>query len=92
MSRRGWEVFPKVREALPEVWEWSRDPPICLLVFGRPSRCPRVVGIFSKISGHFREALLNVQECSGGLSGGPGVDERPSWMSGSGRDALPYVC
>ena len=45
MSRSGWEAFPDVRE-------WSRGPPGCPGVVGRPSR----------MSGSVREALPVVQE------------------------------
>ena len=49
MSGSGWE-------ALTEAWEWSRDPPGCPGVVGRPYR------MFE--SGW--EALPDVQEWSGG--------------------------
>ena len=42
------------REALPDVIEWSRGPPVCPRVSGRPSR----------MSGSGWEALLDVQEWS----------------------------
>ena len=60
------------QDALPDVQEWSRCPPGCRGVVGRPFR----------MSGRCRETLLEVQkwceslpdvrEWSGGLSGCPG--------------------
>ena len=44
-----------------------------------PPRCPGVVGRLSRMSGNSREACLM-----------SGVDERPSRMSGSGQENLPY--
>ena len=38
-----------------------------------------------------REAILNVRELSGVPPGCPGVVGRPSWKSGSGREAFPDV-
>ena len=52
MSASGQVTLPNVREALPDVWEWSEGPP----------RCPEVVGKNSKMSGSCQEALLEVQE------------------------------
>ena len=69
------------RVALPDVWEWS----------GGHLGCPKMVGW----------PFLDAREWSGGLPKCPGafgrphgyqeVVERPSQMSGSGRDALPDV-
>ena len=53
-------MFGGGREALPYVREWSGGPPGCPIVVVRPSRLS-VCG---------REALLDVQECLGGLTGG----------------------
>ena len=48
---------------------------------GRPSR----------ISANGQEALSNIREWSGGPTGCPGVVGRPSLLSWSGRETLPYV-
>ena len=82
------------------VCEWSGGPPGCprvvgrpsrmLLVFGRPSRIPGVVGRLPD-AGSVRETLLDVREWSEGPPSSQGVVGRPSRMSGSGREALPYV-
>ena len=48
----GLEALLDVREALPDVWEWSRDPPGCPVVVGRPLR----------MSGRGKETLSDVQE------------------------------
>ena len=45
----------------------------------------------SRKSGNGREALPDVREWSGGLSGCPGVVVRPTQMSRSGREAFPDV-
>ena len=36
------------------------------------------------------ESIQDVRECSGGPPGCPGVLRRPSQMSRSGQEALPY--
>ena len=41
--------------------------------------------------GSGREALPDVREWSRGPLRSPGVVNRPYWMSGSGREVLPYV-
>ena len=43
------------------------------------------------MSGSGREALQDVMEWSGGHPGCPGVVGRPSRMSDSCRESLPYV-
>ena len=45
----------------------------------------------SRMSGRGRESLKDVQEWSGGPPGCPGVVGRPSRISGSYREVLPYV-
>ena len=50
------EALPEVCGALPDIREWSGDPPGCLGVIGRPSR----------MSARWREVLPNVREWSGG--------------------------
>ena len=54
-----------------------------------------VVGMSSRMSGSGREFRPNVPEwsrgphsCSGGPPGCPGVVGRPSWKSGSSREAI----
>ena len=78
------EALPNVREDLPVVREWSRDPSECP---GGPPRFPVVVGMFSLMSGSVWEAVPDVQECSGGHTRCLGVVGRPYRMSGSGRVA-----
>ena len=60
------------REAHPDVWEESGDPPECLVglngcpeVLGGPSKCPEVVGRPSRMSGSGRECISNVQKWFG---------------------------
>ena len=43
------------------------------------------------MSGSGLEAILDDWQRSGGLPEFPVVVGRPSWISGSGREALPYV-
>ena len=74
MSESGWE-------ALPDVREWSRDPPGCPGVVKRPSR----------MSGSGRESLTGVRQLLGVSPGYPGVVGRPSYMSGSCRETLMNV-
>ena len=81
-------MFRNCREDVPDVREWSGDPPGCPGVFGRPSR----------MSGCGRETLPNVREWSCRPPECLGVVVPPSWMSGSGwealsdvRKALPYA-
>ena len=74
------------REALRDVREWSRGPPVCPGVVGSPSRMSGsgrnglpdvwVRSEAPRMSGSGREALPDVRERS----------EAP-WMSGSGREA-----
>ena len=92
-------------DALPEVREWSGDPPECPGVIGRPSR---MSGSPCRMFGRGRLALSDVREwseglpgCPGGVAGSPGVVKRvsgcpgvfvrPSRLSRSGRQTLPYV-
>ena len=44
------------RKAIPNVWKWSEDPPVC----------PGVVERSSRMSGRGWEALSDVREWSGG--------------------------
>ena len=37
------QKFGRRRKSLPDVWEWSRGPPRCLVVFRHPPVCPEVV-------------------------------------------------
>ena len=95
------------REAFPDDREWLVGPPGCPGVVGRPSRIslsgqealPNVREPF-RMSGSGLEALpgvsgqdalLDVQEWSGCPPGCPGVVEKPSQISGSGRERLPDV-
>ena len=81
MSGSGWETLPDVRE-------WSRGPPRCSGVVGRPPgcagvvrgipKCPVVVAKPSRMSGCGREAFPDVQKWSGDHSGCPGMVGRPS--------------
>ena len=71
MSRSGWEVLPDVRE-------WTGDPP----------GCPEVVGKTSRMSGSGLEALPDVRECSGGTPGCLLVVGRSSWKYQSGWEPL----
>ena len=43
------------------------------------------------MSGSDRQSLLDVREWSKGPPGCPGVNGKPSRMSESGREDLPYV-
>ena len=80
------------REALPDVGEWSVDPPLSPRLVGRPSwmfgsgrevlpDVLEVSGLVERTSG----MSGSVREWSGGPPGCPGVVGRPSRMSGSGR-------
>ena len=92
MSGSALEALLDVRESLPVVWVWSRDPPRCLRA---PTGCLVVVECLSRMSDSGREALPNVREWLGGSAGcpgvvrgpskSPGVVRRPTQMSGSGR-------
>ena len=75
-------------EAIPVVREWSGDPTGCP---GAPSGRSLVVGWPSRMSASCLETLLEAREWSGVLSECLGVFVRPYWMSGSGRQTLPYV-
>ena len=46
-----------VWEALPDVQEWSGDPPVCPGVVDRSSQMTGVGGSRSRISGSVRKAL-----------------------------------
>ena len=88
-------MFGIGREALPDVQEWSGVFSGCLEAVGRPSR---MSGSDQEALPDVQEALSNVRECSEGppgYSGGPlrcpGVVERPSLMSKSGRVTLSNV-
>ena len=61
------------RLALLNVREWSRGPPGCMAVVGKPSQMSR--------SG--QESFPDVKQWSGGPAGCAGVGGRPSSMSGS---------
>ena len=76
------------RLALPNVQEWSGDPPVCPGVVGRPSR---MSGCGPDTVPNHRKDLPDVQEWSGVPPGCPGVVGRPSRMSGSGREAIHDV-
>ena len=89
------------REVLPNVREWSGGPPRCPGVVersswmfgsdGRACRMSRSGQEALGVSGNGREALPDVREWSGGPRGCPGVVGRPSWKSGSGREAIGDV-
>ena len=57
-GRPSWMSW-SIRKALANVWEWSVGS----------LECPGVVGRSSRISRNGREAILNVQEWSGGPPG-----------------------
>ena len=78
-------MFESGRVALPDVREWSGNPPECLV---GPLGYPGVVGRPSRMSGSYRESLTNVREWVGGPPGCLGVFVRSSRMSKSGREAL----
>ena len=87
MSGSGWEALTGVRDALPDLREWS----------GVLHRIPGEVCRPFPMSGCGREALLEIGSCreaipevrdwSGGHPGRPGGIERPSRKSESGRGA-----
>ena len=67
MSGSGREASQMCRggqEALPDVWEWSRDTAGCPGVVERPSRIFGVVGRPSWMSGRGWEALPDIHEWS----------------------------
>ena len=77
------------REALPDVWEESGDPPECLVglpgcseVLGGPSKYPEVVGRPSRMSASGRKALSDGREWSRCSLGCPGAVGMPYRMSG----------
>ena len=76
------------RDDLPDVQEWSGNPPGCLGVVRRPSRMPRKG---RETLSYVLEALPDIQEWSGGPSGCLRVVRRPSQMFGSGQETLPNV-
>ena len=80
-----------VREACPDVQEWSGGSPGCQGVVLIPSRMSGVVGRPSRMFGSGREALQNVREWSGYPPRCLGVVGSPSQMFGSGRDAIQDV-
>ena len=79
------------RDDLPDVREWSVEPPDFREWTGGPLGCPGVVGRPSRMSRGGRESLPNGWEWTGVPPECPGVVRRPSRMSGSGREALPDV-
>ena len=94
-----WEAFTDVQEWSGGYHRWSGGPSGCPGVVRRPSRKFRsgwaaLLDVREWSRGPFRmsecgrEALPEVWEWSGGSPGCPGVVRRPSWMSGSGREAL----
>ena len=68
------------RDTLPDVWEWSGDPPGYLGVVGRPAGCPGVVERLSRMSGSGLETLVYVRKWWKPL---PDV-QKACRMSGSG--------
>ena len=98
-------MFRSIRDALPDIREWSGGPPGCLRVVGCPSR---KIGRPARRSGNGPdnlqdvpegwEALPDVRQLLGGLpgcAGGPPVCSRvvgrSSQMFESGREVLPNV-
>ena len=84
MLGSGWETLLEVRKwsvTLPEVWNWSGDPPGGPKVVGRPSRR----------SGTDWQTLPKIQKWSGGSPEGSEVFGRPSRKSGSIWEALPEI-
>ena len=78
------------QKALPDVREWSGDPPGCPGVVGRPFRMSGSGRETLADVPEFWEALLDVRQLSGGLLY-VRVVGMPSRMSESGREALPNV-
>ena len=77
------------RRVLPEVREWSGNPPGGPGMIKRPSR---KAGSGQESLPEGREwlgALQEGMEWSSGPTGCPGVDGRPSRWSGSGQESLP---
>ena len=93
------------QKVLPGVQEWSGDPSKCLGVVGRlfwRSRSSReaLLNVRKRSGdppGHSRQypgyliVVGDAPECPGGPPECLGVIGRPSWMSKSGREALPDV-
>ena len=84
--------------AFPNIWEWSGVPSRSTGVVGSPSqKSGRQSQLFRnggrpfRMSGSDRDAPLDVREWTGGPPGCQGVVGRSSWMSDSGREALPNV-
>ena len=81
------------REAFPDVREWSKGPPKCPGVVGRPyrmfGRSSRIFVSDREAHPDVRDALTDVRVWSVGLPGCPGVVRSHSRMSRSGRKALP---
>ena len=98
---RTYQMYESGREALPNVREWSGCPPRCPGVVGMPSQMSGsgrealpVIRLRSggpTVSGSCWEALPNVLEWSRGPPRCQGVVRRPSRMSGSVRETLPYA-
>ena len=88
MSGSGRETLPNVRNALPDIRQWSRDPTGFAGVVGRPYQMSRTP---SRMSRSGRETLPDVREWSGGPPICPEVLGRPLQMSGSVRETLPNV-
>ena len=87
MSETYRDALSDVPEALPVVQEWTGDPPGCPAVVGGPLGCPGVVGGPPGCP----RGLAGAQECSGRPPESSSVVEKPSRMSGSGREALLEV-
>ena len=86
------------REAFTDVREWSEGPPNVRMWSDSTSGCPGVVGRLPRMTESGWEALSVVPvwsgdpfECPGCPPGYPVVVGRPTWFSGSGREALPDV-
>ena len=75
------------RFALPDVWEWSEDPPGCPEVVWRSSRMSLSGERPFWMYGSYREA----PGCLGRPLGCPGVIGRPPRLSGSGWVAIPDI-
>ena len=74
------------REALPDIREWSGDPPKCSVVVGGLYEYLGVVGFPSQMSESCWKTLQDVRKWSGVSPKCPGVVGRPSLMSlSSGR-------
>ena len=70
MSGSGREALTVGRETFPNVWEWSGGPPGCPGVVRRPSRMSGSGRVTLPDVRSGQEDLLDVCECSGGVTGG----------------------